>query len=1185
MTAAASPAPTAEAIQAQIQGEISGQVAIGSHILQIGSISGGLVTLLPPEQRLVPRARPLPLSLRPHRFPGLLNRASEIATATTAFDDAVSVEFHGEPGIGKTCLLRAIAYHPATAAFHDGVVWLSVRDQPVADLLQSLYDVFYERDSAFKPTDGQLRHALSDKQALVLLDDVELGRDDVDAVMDAAPGCTFLLSGTERRLWGQGRSVALPGLPKADGLALIERELGRRLTEDERPAAAQLCAALTGHPLRLLQAAALAREEGLPLAEVVRRIQAAAPADALASAIVGPLAEAERRVLAALAALDTAPIHAEHLAAITQISDAEAVLDALARRNLVLAASPSFSAAGTIGGVARTWDLAAWRVRALTYFTDWAGQHAKMPDGVLEAADAILYLLRWAVDAGRWRDVLHLGRAVEGALALGRRWGAWEQVLGWIGQAARALERPALLALALHQLGTRALCLGDTASARAALTEALQIREALGDQLGAAVTQHNLNVLLGPTAMPERVAGPRAPAAAPALGMRIVLAAVAVLATMLLIGLGAWYVLSAVAAPSGLSAAVTSSNQIALRWTDNSAKEDGFTVERRAGDAPFADLARMGPDVTSYTDADIEPSVTYTYRVRAFHGWAPGLGPRESDPSNEASATVGPVSMLTAVTVDPARVSGGNAATGTVSITPPAPAGGVTIRLSSSDYAIASVPGEVTVEAGQTRAEFPVATSEVRDAVEVAIVAALGDAQVSATLVVEAPPAVPVLEDLVLEPAQVTGGEAVTGTLTLSGPAPAGGLSVALASDNADVARTTLEEVTVPAGQTAASFTVETNPVRAATEVVITAALHEEQRTFTLTVIPPALAALTCQPASVTGGEAATCTVTLSGAAPRDGITVSVGSASGVATTDVAQVRIPANKRSAAFGVQTAPVDAPAEAVITAAFGGVEQTFPLTVVPPPPPPLPDLVVSRLEVLGEPWVAPDGAVELMIRVTVNNAGAAEAGIFKIATEYSNDAGRPLVAAFTVPGQENPWYPFTDASLAPDGAVAFKGAVTFYASSQGQTVSLWAVADSCSGEEFMPDSCRVEEGNEDNNQTTPIAVKLPEAADLIPVPNAYGDYCQLTDQGQLRVIVRSQGKGPAGGSTTAIDFGDAGTVRVPTPALAPGASATLVVDIPDGCFPDCYFMITVDAGNNVGETDNDNNVASGSCIVVP
>jgi hypothetical protein len=538
--------PLSENIGAQIQGDISGQVAIGNNIIQIGAIHGGVVNVALPEQQPRPQPRPTPISLRPRPFPGLLDRQAEVSAVTGAFRSALPVEFHGQAGVGKTTLLRHLAHHPEAASFPDGVIYLSARHQPLDDLLQSVFDAFYESDAPFKPTDTQIRHALQDKQALILLDDVDLARDEMETLMDATPSCTFLLASPERRLWGEGHTVALHGLPTDDALALVERELGRSLSPEEQTAAQALCIALECHPLRLLQAAAMAREEGRSLADVAvrlsahdkaRRTQAPSPAEALTAEALNPLQEPERQVLAALAALSGAPLHADHLAALTGLTDALPALETLQRRGLVQAHSPRYSLVGTLSQyLQQMWDLTPWAERALAYFTAWAEKHRSAPDHLLEEADAILRTLEWATGAGRWTEVLRLGRAVEGALALGKRWGAWAQVLQWALQAAQAMGDQAAEAWALHQLGSRALCLGDAATARTSLTQALRLREAIGDRAGAAVTRHNLNLLPGAPSAPPRK--PPAPKAGPSLAAWLTLAAGTVIAASLLLGIG-----------------------------------------------------------------------------------------------------------------------------------------------------------------------------------------------------------------------------------------------------------------------------------------------------------------------------------------------------------------------------------------------------------------------------------------------------------------------------------------------------------------------------------------------------------------------------------------------------------------------------------------------------------------------
>ena len=189
--------------------------------------------------------------------------ALELAAAVSALDAGLPVEVSGEPGIGKTAVLRQLAHQSPAVSFVDGLVYVSARHQLSADLLQLLFDAFYESDTICKPTDAEIRWGLHEKRALILLDDVALTEHELERVLDIAPRSAFAVVTRERRLLGEARSLPLTGLPAEDALALLVREIERPLEEPERPAAADLCAAVGGHPLRILQAAALIRERGL----------------------------------------------------------------------------------------------------------------------------------------------------------------------------------------------------------------------------------------------------------------------------------------------------------------------------------------------------------------------------------------------------------------------------------------------------------------------------------------------------------------------------------------------------------------------------------------------------------------------------------------------------------------------------------------------------------------------------------------------------------------------------------------------------------------------------------------------------------------------------------------------------------------------------------------------------------
>ncbi len=223
--------------------------------------------------------------------------------------------------------------------------------------------------------------------------------------------------------------------------------------------------------------------------------------------------------------------------------------------------------------------------------------------------------------------------------------------------------------------------------------------------------------------------------------------------------------------------------------------------------------------------------------------------------SSSAPASV----SLSSLTLNPSSVTGGNSSTGTVTLSGAAPAGGATVTLSSSNTAAAAVPSSVTVAAGATSASLTVSTSTstVTASTTVAISAAYSGVSRSASLTVTpASPPAPSLSSLTLNPTSVIGGvQSSTGTVTLSGLAPAGGAQVALSSNNA--AASVPSSVAVPAGATSATFPVNTSAVAASTTVTISASYGGVSKSATLTVTPPPLptvSSLTLNPTSVIGG-------------------------------------------------------------------------------------------------------------------------------------------------------------------------------------------------------------------------------------------------------------------------------------------------------------------------------------------
>ncbi|HEX7860555.1 MAG TPA: fibronectin type III domain-containing protein [Verrucomicrobiae bacterium] len=73
------------------------------------------------------------------------------------------------------------------------------------------------------------------------------------------------------------------------------------------------------------------------------------------------------------------------------------------------------------------------------------------------------------------------------------------------------------------------------------------------------------------------------------------------------------------AAPSQLVASGVSQNEIALRWTDNSANETGFRVLRKIGATGTYTSVQLAANTPSYTDFNVSPATEYFYKVQAFN--------------------------------------------------------------------------------------------------------------------------------------------------------------------------------------------------------------------------------------------------------------------------------------------------------------------------------------------------------------------------------------------------------------------------------------------------------------------------------------------------------------------------------------------------------------------------------------
>jgi hypothetical protein len=181
---------------------------------------------------------------------------------------------------------------------------------------------------------------------------------------------------------------------------------------------------------------------------------------------------------------------------------------------------------------------------------------------------------------------------------------------------------------------------------------------------------------------------------------------------------------------------------------------------------------------------------------------------------------------------------------------------------------------------------------------------------------------------------EVSGCIKMQGTVRLAEPAPAGGLTVALHSDN--------EHAVVPAsvvvkeGALMKRFQILTSPVAVRETATITASVPGQEVTAILGVKPMVLKDLVLSPNPVVGGNPVVGTMTLQCPAAPGDIEVTLASKNpSIANPTVSHITIPFGTQVMTFDLTTTPVTRVYTPAISATANGVKRSRALTVSPAP----------------------------------------------------------------------------------------------------------------------------------------------------------------------------------------------------------------------------------------------------------
>ncbi|WP_046730628.1 ATP-binding protein [Streptomyces humi] len=511
------------------------RLVTGDFLLTVNPVDGSEIEPCPPterparpEKRTAAERAEYERAARPPVPPGparpelpLLERQDDRERLVRLLARGRSVRLTGPSGSGRTALLDLVADDCSDLA-PDGVVRLTGFHRTPEDLLQDLFHAVYQAPE-HRPDPAELLELAGDIGAVVVLDDIEFGGAGLDELIDATPECAFLIGATPDVPAPSADSaveeVVLGGLDRAGGVDILERAVGRVLSEEEANWAGDLWFESEGLPLRFVQAGALLRqrdqlrastgavdefgvfEDALPAdvpfdAEAVEEAplpslgEAAAPASLLAAR----LSASARATLRFAVALDGEVPHQAHLPALVGDTHADAALGELAGCGLVSPVGSRYRlATGVLQQLAAAGyadDIEAQALAAARHYSWWAGHPSVTPERVCAEADAILAALAVVVPAtvppaeGEESTPVRLARTAAPAFAAGLQWGAWERALRAGTEASRLAGEVGEQAYFHHELGILALCEGGLDRARAELEASIGLRGALADKRG-----------------------------------------------------------------------------------------------------------------------------------------------------------------------------------------------------------------------------------------------------------------------------------------------------------------------------------------------------------------------------------------------------------------------------------------------------------------------------------------------------------------------------------------------------------------------------------------------------------------------------------------------------------------------------------------------------------------------------
>ena len=457
----------------------------------------------------------------PTSFVGREMLVDDFACRLTA-GNAVALSIEGLPGVGKTTLAVALAYHKKTLAhFKDGVLWAGVGHNGDVSQILTMWATGLGEDIArlttVKARQTAVKRLIGHRNLLLVIDDVWQA-EDAHALHCGGPGCAYLLTTQDkmiaRQFAGIEQTIHVPVLGDNPAFALLQTLAPESCIAD--PTAARgLAEAVGGLPLAIellggylgtpernafpdLSKAALAE-----MADPARRLQLAkerfgkrvtlAETIQLSVESLPPIAVA---AFYALGAFAPKPESFSRAAAEATAQTDAATLGLLGARNLLeinggrLALHQTLADAAVASG--ESIALAAAHHRHRTYYVALANEDKNNWQWIESAYGQIRWAWNHCPDNESLLDMVWALRIYQS------NHGLWRDKINWIKRTlaiTRALKLYEDEGILLNNIGLVYDNMGEREKALAYYNQSLPIKEKVGDRGGLATTLNNIGLV------------------------------------------------------------------------------------------------------------------------------------------------------------------------------------------------------------------------------------------------------------------------------------------------------------------------------------------------------------------------------------------------------------------------------------------------------------------------------------------------------------------------------------------------------------------------------------------------------------------------------------------------------------------------------------------------------------------